>query len=66
MVMASKVGIEAFNNECMRWRRSPDKRQRLGQHLMNAFSVGESNPDIFHERDNDKAQAMFQEKYVSH
>ena len=63
--MASKVTLEAFNSECNRWRKNPNKTERLGQRLMNGFSVGESNPEIFYENDHDKASKMFYEKYVA-
>lgn len=60
----SKITPEAFISECARWLRDPHKTDRLGQRLMNAFSVGGSNPDIFYQRDPDKAVRDFYDAYV--
>jgi len=60
----SKVTPEAFNGECARWLRDPHKTDRLGQRLMNSFSVGGSNPDIFYQRDHNKAAQDFYDAYV--
>ena len=61
----SRITPEAYASEISRYHAGPRKKHlRLGQHLMNSFSVGHPDPEVFYEKDNDKAASLFSERYV--